>query len=116
MTGHPSLVAAAVALLSAGGLAGLHMPDRASAQGAIQQAAVQGRTVTFAIENMTCALCPVTVRKAIAGVAGVSSVAIDFEGKSATVTFDASAVSAAEIAAASTNAGYPAKPGGQHQP
>src|SRR3546814_4384672 len=37
-----------------------------------QAAAVQ--KTTFSIENMTCAMCPVTVTKAMKGVAGVKSV------------------------------------------
>ncbi len=103
-----SLVLAA-ALLALGGLgwaAGtIQVP--AAAQSTAQQAAV-ARTRTFAIENMTCALCPVTVKKAIEGVAGVKSVAVDFDAKTATVVFDPSVTDEAAIAAASTNAGYPA--------
>jgi len=36
------------------------------------------QTVTFAVDNMTCALCPVTVKRAMEGVAGVRAVEIDF--------------------------------------
>ena len=71
------------------------------------QAAAEQRQI-FTIENMTCALCPVTVKKAMEGVSGVKSVVIDFEAKTATVTFDATATTIEAIAAASTNAGYPA--------
>lgn len=63
---------------------------------------------TFAIENMTCALCPLTVRKALAGVAGVKSVIVDFNRKTATVGFDPAVTDAIAIGNASTNAGYPA--------
>ncbi len=66
------------------------------------------RTATFAIANMTCALCPVTVRRAMEGVSGVRSVRVDFEAKTATVVFDPMQTNPAAIAAASTNAGYPA--------
>lgn len=66
------------------------------------------RTATFNVENMTCALCPVTVKKALEGVKGVKSVRIDFDAKTAAVVFDPSEASVAAIAAASTNAGYPA--------
>jgi mercuric ion binding protein len=72
------------------------------------QAAAAEQQQIFTIENMTCALCPVTVKKAMEGVSGVTSVEIDFEAKTATVTFDASVTTAEAIAAASTNAGYPA--------
>ena len=57
---------------------------------------------------MTCALCPVTVKKAMEGVAGVKSVTVDFDAKTATAVFDPSVTNADAIAAASTNAGYPA--------
>jgi len=68
----------------------------------------ESQSATFAIENMTCALCPVTVRKAMEGVSGVKSVSVDFDNKTATVVFDPAVADSAAIAAASTNAGYPA--------
>lgn len=73
---------------------------------AIPAASLQ--SATFAIENMTCALCPVTVRKALESVSGVKSVSVDFENKIATVLFDPAVTDRAAIAAASTDAGYPA--------
>lgn len=57
---------------------------------------------------MTCALCPVTVHKALTGVAGVKSVSVDFGSKTARVLFDPEVTDTPAIAAASTNAGYPA--------
>src|SRR3546814_14450504 len=75
-----------------------------------QAAAVQ--KTTFSIENMTCAMCPVTVTKAMKGVAGVKSVTVDFAAKTATVIYDPATATVAAIAAASTNAGYPARPAG----
>lgn len=70
------------------------------------------RTATFAIQNMTCATCPITVKKAIQGVKGVKSVSVDFDAKTATVTFDPSVTNVKSIATASTNAGYPASVAG----
>lgn len=67
------------------------------------------KQAVFAIENMTCAACPITVRKAMEGVAGVASVAVDFNKKTATVAYDPARTNLARIAAASTNAGYPAR-------
>jgi mercuric ion binding protein len=68
------------------------------------------QSVTFEIENMTCALCPVTVRKAMEGVEGVRSVEIDFDARTARVVFDPAITTSESIAAASANAGYPARP------
>lgn len=80
------------------------------ASSVVAQAAVE--TETFNIENMTCALCPLTVKKAMERVNGVRSVEIDFNAKTATVTFDPSVTTIEAVAAASTDAGYPALPNG----
>lgn len=79
---------------------------------AAAQAVAVEETVTFTVDNMTCALCPVTVKRAMEGVEGVRSVDIDFEARTATVVFDTGVTSSEAIAAASTNAGYPATLGG----
>ncbi len=76
------------------------------------QSVAAEQTVIFAVENMTCALCPITVKRAMEGVEGVRGVEIDFEARTATVVFDTAATSADAIAAASANAGYPAVTGG----
>jgi periplasmic mercuric ion binding protein len=65
-------------------------------------------TASFTIENMTCASCPITVRKAMVRVPGVQSVAIDYDSKIAVVEYDPALASPAQIAAASTDVGYPA--------
>jgi len=72
--------------------------------------AVAEQTVTFTVEKMTCAACPITVRKLMEGVEGVQSVAVDFEAKTATVVFDPTVTTSEQIGAASTNAGYRASP------
>lgn len=72
--------------------------------------AASQQKVTFIVEKMTCALCPVTVKTAMQRVPGVKSVEIDFKAKTATVIFDPSVTTVEAIAAASTNAGYPARP------
>ena len=81
----------------------------APAAAAASAPAAQVRVAKFAIANMTCPTCPITVKKAMKGVAGVSSVSVDLNTKTATVQFDASKANVAAIAAASTNAGFPAK-------
>jgi periplasmic mercuric ion binding protein len=66
------------------------------------------RTMTFAVENMTCASCPYIVKSSMAAVPGVAKVAVSFKAQTATVTFDDGKTSADAIATASANAGYPA--------
>ncbi|MGQ0682294.1 heavy-metal-associated domain-containing protein [Bradyrhizobium sp.] len=66
------------------------------------------RTVTFAVDNMTCASCTYIVKKSMAAVRGVANVTVSFKAKTATVTFDDAKTNSDAIAAASLNAGYPA--------
>ena len=66
-------------------------------------------TVTFDVEKMTCATCPIAVRKAMQRVDGVKDVEVSLESKSAVVTFDPGVTTAAEIGRASTDVGFPAK-------
>ena len=65
-------------------------------------------TAKFAVENMTCATCPISVRKAMERVDGVKEVKVDFDSKTATVTFDSSMATASDIGNASTDVGFPA--------
>ncbi len=67
------------------------------------------QTVSMNVEKMSCALCPLTVRKAMERVDGVQLVEVDYETKTATVTFDDSKTTATDIAQASTDVGYPAQ-------
>ena len=56
---------------------------------------------------MSCATCPIAVRKALERVEGVRSAQVDFETKTATVTFDAAMTKVSELTEATSNAGYP---------
>ena len=72
-------------------------------------AALDGEeTVSFSVEKMTCASCPIAVRKAMQRVEGVKEVKVDFDSKTAVVTFDTGMTTAAAIGAASANVGFPA--------
>ncbi|MBT2333217.1 mercury resistance system periplasmic binding protein MerP [Variovorax paradoxus] len=65
------------------------------------------RTVTLDVQQMTCELCPITVKKSLEKVPGVSAVAVDFKRKTTTVTYDADRASPSTLTRATTNAGYP---------
>ncbi len=66
------------------------------------------QTVILDVKNMTCAVCPITVRKALEKAPGVASVKIDLDAKTATVTFDPDKANAAALIRATAEAGYPA--------
>ncbi|MDH3777727.1 MAG: cation transporter [Gammaproteobacteria bacterium] len=74
----------------------------------ISLAADNELTVTFDVQEMTCATCPIAVRKAIERVDGVTQVEVSLDDHSAVVTFDSSATTAAAIGQASTDVGFPA--------
>jgi mercuric ion binding protein len=65
------------------------------------------RTAVLDVQNMTCSLCPLTVKKSLEKVPGVTQAQIDFAAKTATVTFDADKTATATLVKATTDAGYP---------
>lgn len=65
------------------------------------------QTAVLEVQNMTCGLCPVTVKKSLEKVPGVSQAQIDFSKKTATVAFDADKTTAAALVKATTEAGFP---------
>lgn len=60
--------------------------------------------VTLTIENMSCAL---SIKKALQKVAGVQQVTVDYDSKTAAVTFDGMRTDRAALIKATTDAGYP---------
>ena len=65
------------------------------------------QTVTLSVPGMTCAACPVTVKKALSRVKGVDKIAVSLEKKEAVVMFDDSQTNVAALTKATENAGYP---------
>lgn len=55
----------------------------------VEIAAANAKTTSFEIEGMTCAVgCAATIEKKLAKLEGVGEAKVDFETKTATVTFD----------------------------
>jgi mercuric ion binding protein len=102
------IIGALAALAGLGAIVTL-APLQSAAQAQAQAAQAQLRTASFAVDNMTCATCPITVRTAMSRVDGVRSVEVDFASKRATVSYDPARATPEAIALASTNAGYPAR-------
>ena len=69
--------------------------------------AADPQTVVLDVQNMTCELCPITVKKALDKVPGVADTKIDLAKKTATVKFDPARANVAALVKATTNAGYP---------
>jgi mercuric ion binding protein len=83
-------IAAAIAVVA------INSPARAAPQ-----------TVTLAVPTMDCPVCPITVKKALTKVPGVSEARVDFAKREAVVTFDDARASVQKLTQATENAGYP---------
>lgn len=70
-------------------------------------ASAANKTVMLAVPGMTCAVCPITVKKALNKVPGVAVVEVSFENKLAVVTFDDAKTNVEALTHATTDAGYP---------
>ncbi len=71
------------------------------------------KTVTLAVPSMTCPVCPITVKKALNAVPGVSKVDVSFAKKHAVVTYDDAKTNVAALTKATADAGYPSTPEGK---
>jgi mercuric ion binding protein len=65
------------------------------------------QTVVLDVQNMTCELCPITVKKSLERVPGVAIAKVDLDKKTATVQFDPDKAAPAVLVEATTNAGFP---------
>lgn len=65
------------------------------------------QTAVFDVQNMTCGLCPITVKKSLQKVPGVTDVVVDLDKKTATVNFNPDKASPDALAKATTDAGFP---------
>lgn len=65
------------------------------------------KTVTLSVPGMTCATCPITVKKALQKVDGVIDAKVTWEPKEAMVTFDDAKTNVRALTEATRNAGYP---------
>lgn len=67
------------------------------------------QTVTLSVPGMTCAACPITVKKALSRVEGVSKTAVSYVRLEAVVTFDDVKTSVQALTKATADAGYPSE-------
>ena len=64
-------------------------------------------TVTLDVKNMTCGVCPITVKKSLEKVSGVTTVKVDYDKKTATVIYDPDKTKPDVLTRATTDAGFP---------
>lgn len=68
---------------------------------------VATKIVTLSVPGMTCRVCPITVKKALESVKGVSQVSVNFDAKTATVTFNPQQANVSDLTKATKKSGYP---------
>ncbi|MDH5217870.1 MAG: cation transporter [Gammaproteobacteria bacterium] len=70
------------------------------------------KTVRLAVDKMTCDMCPITVKRALKNIDGVSNVTAKYEGDNigwAEVTYDTEKTSIEDLTFATDEAGYPSR-------
>ena len=65
------------------------------------------QTVTLSVPDMNCAACPITVKKALTKVSGVSKTDVNLDRREVKVTFDDAKTSVEALRRATKDAGYP---------
>ena len=65
------------------------------------------KTVTLSVPDMNCAACPITVKKALTKVSGVSKTEVSLDRREAKVTFDDAKTGTEALTRATKGAGYP---------
>jgi mercuric ion binding protein len=65
------------------------------------------QTVTLSVPDMNCAACPITVKKALTKVSGVSKIDVNLDRREARVTFDDAKANVEALTRATKDAGYP---------
>ena len=74
--------------------------------------AAELKTITLSVDKMTCNMCPITVKRALRKVEGVTEVSAAYEGNGvgrATVTYDPARVDVEDLTFATGQAGYPSR-------
>ncbi|MGI8958300.1 MAG: mercury resistance system periplasmic binding protein MerP [Bryobacteraceae bacterium] len=68
------------------------------------------QSITLKVPDMICPICPITVRKALQRVPGISRITVNYAKKEVVVTFDDVKTNEAALVKATTDAGYPSQP------
>ena len=65
------------------------------------------QAVILSVPGMNCPVCPITVKKSLQQVAGVKSVNVIYESKTAEISFDDKVTDIKSLLKATENVGYP---------
>ena len=65
------------------------------------------QTAVLDVQNMTCSMCSITIRKALERVPGLIDAKVDYDHKTAIVKYEPDKVGPQALVKATTNAGFP---------
>jgi mercuric ion binding protein len=71
--------------------------------------AASPQTTVLDVQNMTCPMCSITVRKALEKVPGIIDAKVDYDHKTALVKYDPDKTSPPAFVKATANAGFPSE-------
>ena len=71
------------------------------------------KSVTLAVPDMDCPVCPITVRKALEKVEGVHKVIVEYEARMVIVDYDDAKTTLPGLTQATTDAGFPSTVSGE---
>lgn len=63
--------------------------------------------LTLSVPGMNCAACPITIKKALSKMDGVSQIEVSAKTRQAVVTYDDAKTDVQALTTATANAGYP---------
>lgn len=75
----------------------------------LASAAAVERTVTLAVDGMSCASCPYILRTALQKVPGVASAEVSYLAKTTVVTFDDAKTTVTALTQATNEVGFPSR-------
>lgn len=67
------------------------------------------RTVTLAVEKMSCAACPYIVKQTLTRLPGVESAEVSYKTRKARVIFDDTKIGVNELTSATMDLGFPSR-------
>ena len=67
------------------------------------------QTAVLDVQNMTCSMCSITIRKALEKVPGFINAKVDYDHETATVKYDGDKTNSSALMKAITSAGFPSK-------
>lgn len=101
-----AVIAAAVIGIGTVAAAGVLAAPSAAAAAALPAAKA---TLSLEVSGMHCAVCPITVQKALQAVPGVEKATVTLKPPRAVVVYDPSRVKPEQLTQATADAGYPSK-------